>query len=67
MDAIQLRTHPEPETKQQGPGTWFPVEDAFGSEGFGGGVTRQTRRNTEGTIDTDPIMLRKSDRWEVQL
>lgn len=43
MDVIQLRTHPEPETKQQGPGTWYPVKDAFGSKGFEG--TRQTRRD----------------------
>lgn len=37
MDGTWLGTHPEPETKQQGPGTDFAVKEASGSEGQGEG------------------------------
>lgn len=42
MDGTQQGTHPEPETQQQGPGTWLPVKQASGSAcremGDGGGT-----------------------------
>lgn len=56
MDGTRQGTHPEPETQQQGPGTYLPVKEASGSAGrekekererWGCYGTRETQRDRE--------------------